>query len=126
MGTPVNPVKEVWGDNCAEVYVWGAPIYIKEALKLNADITVYAQGPNGQERTLAHHAALRPIKKLPWPLSAIQAHHVEFSVTYDESAKRKFGSEDRRKVYSWDRIDEVIDAFLHNLPPDSTVRIMVL
>lgn len=114
------------GDNFVEVYVWGAAPYIKEALKLDADVTVTVRGPLGEKRILSHNAALRPTGKLPWPLTAIQPHHVQFSIEFDAFEKEALDAEDIQRVFKWEKIDEVIRVFLQNLPQNSLVQIFVM
>lgn len=121
-----SPIKAHLGENCVEVYVWGATSYIKEALRLDADVSVMAQGGFGDERTLVHNAALRPTGKLPWPLSALQPHDVQLTITYDELAKMTVDAKDIRVVYKWEKVDEVIRIFLYKLSPNSVVRIFVM
>ena len=120
-----SPIKQHYGENLVDVYVWGAAPYIKAALELDADITVTVDRL-GHRRVLSHNASLRPISKLPWPLSKVQAHHVHLTVTFDELGKRELGGKDISRMYEWRKVDSAISAFLTALEPNSTVRVSVL
>lgn len=120
-----DPVKSYFSDNCAEIYVWGARPYIREALKLDADIWVSAKTIT-TERALCHNAALRPVGKLPWPLSSVQAHDIQLIVTFNDFAKALNSTlKDVNQIYSWAKLDEALNIFLYLLPPNETVRILV-
>jgi hypothetical protein len=66
-----------------EISVSNAAPAIKEALLMNANVYVSHESKSTGERSLTHHAGMRPIKALPWPLSKVQTHDVEFKVTGD-------------------------------------------
>ena len=124
----MDPIKKYHTDNLVEVYVWGATPHIKRALNLHADIWITATGLLNK-RVLSHNAALRPIEKLPWPLSKVQAHHVRLTVTFDETANQIMGTSNQKnidRIFKWGEIDGVIKAFLTGLDPNATVTIRVI
>lgn len=122
-----NPVKAMLGDNCADVYVWGAEPYIKEALSSHADVWI-SYSDIKTERVLYHNAAMRPISKLPWPLSKIQAHDVRLTIKSTDFM-RDVVKVDKPlnfdRIFSWNEVDDAIKLFLARLSPKSTVRIML-
>lgn len=102
-----------------EVSVSNAAPSIKEALLLNANVSAYHCSKSTGERMLVHNAALRPTKELPWPLSKVQPHDVEFtcsgSPTYSDGSDR----------YSKEYIDDAIETFLWGLSSHDLIRITV-
>lgn len=102
-----------------EVSVSNAAPSIREALLMNADVCAYHCSSNTGERMLIHNAAMRPTKKLPWPLSKVQPHDVEFSCTGSPTYSDGSGR------YSRDTIDEAIKTFLWGLSSHDLIRITV-
>jgi len=133
-GIVMNPIKSTLGDQSVEVYAWGAAPYIKEALRLDADVWIYVKS-GATERTLVHHAGLRPLTKLPWPLSKTQPHNVQLTIEpdreFEQTMNRFYGKAPMdikkaiKKIYQWGKIDECIGHFLLRVAPNSVVTIRV-
>ncbi len=68
---------------------------------------------------LAHNAAMRPLRELPWPLSKVQPHDIEFTVTgspvFSDGCDR----------YSREYIDDAISLFLNGLSSFDLIRITI-
>ena len=113
-----DPIKSQLGRNFTNVYVWGARPFIKQALLLDAQISI-THGPDaaGHIRILSHGAGQRSLTTLPWPLSLAQPHSVNFSVVNQAHDVMEFDE------YTRSQIDSAIDRFLSGLDESDFVSI---
>ena len=114
-----NPIESQLGENFVNVYVWGAAPYIKKALLRDAEVGVTHESENGETRLLLHSSALRAATTLPWPLSKMQPHNIDLTVS--DRNRQIIQS----KTYSRSDIDNAITEFLGGLSSTDTVSINV-
>ena len=114
-----SPIVGQLGANFTTVRAWGAASFIKQALLLDAEIGITHVMPNGQTRMLTHGAFLRSTAQLPWPLSMIQPHGVNY-VLIDTHHNVNDSQE-----FNKSQIDDAISYFLSGLEPNAEVSISV-
>lgn len=89
---------------------------IKSALKSRAGASVHIS-VGDITRCLSHHP-LRdaPFTRLPWPLSSLQPHNVQYTATKGDETIEK-------KTFPWGEVDKAIDFFLNGVDGNESVHI---
>lgn len=105
-----------------QVKAWGSAPYIKQALKKRASVSISCTDKDGNDRTLLHHAGLRPIARLLWPLSLLEARDVSFYVSEGTSTD---ASTIRSALFSRWQTNRAIATFLDGVNPDAIVTIRI-
>jgi len=106
------------------VHAWGAAPYIKNALRLRAEILVSCSAADIAPRTLMHGRVHRPESPWAglWPLSIFAAHDVDYREYADDKMTRCTAG----ALYSKSQLDVAVARFLEGLPDDARVTINVM
>ena len=105
-----------------QVRAWGAAPYIKQALKKRACISVSCTDRDGHERMMLHHVGFRPMVRLIWPLSLLEAHDVSVSIFEGSNAD---SSQSKQALFNRWQANSAIATFLEGVDPDAIVAIRV-
>ena len=88
---------------------------IRQAMREGGECRV--ELPSNRKRMLAHHPAFAaPRSPLPWPLRLFQQSTLRYVVT-------EGGQRVSSHLYTRNRVDEAIDYFLRDLPPETRITI---
>lgn len=116
-----NPLVDHFMD--MKVYAWGAYPYIKYALLKRAEVAIHFESADGRNWMLSHGRVLRPAANIPWPLSLIGAHSIQYSEYTAEGIGNFKHTE--RGLYSRSQIDVGIAHMLSRIPEDAVITIRV-
>jgi hypothetical protein len=114
-----GPLSDLTG---RQVKAWGAAPYIKHALKKRAAISVFCTDRDGNDRMMLHHVGFRPMVRLLWPLSLLEAHDVSVSVFEGASTD---SSHSKQALFRRWQANSAIATFLEGVDPDAIVAIRV-
>ena len=105
-----------------QVKAWGAAPYIRQALKKRASVSVFCSDKEGNDRMMLHHVGFRPMVRLLWPLSLLEAHDVAVSI-YEGSSTDNSSS--KQALFNRWQANSAIATFLEGVDPDAIVAIRV-
>lgn len=105
-----------------QVKAWGAAPYIRQSLKKRASVSVFCSDKEGNDRMMLHHVGFRPMVRLLWPLSLLEAHDVSVSVYEGLSIDRSIA---KQQLFNRWQTNSAIAAFLEGVDPDAIVTIRV-
>ena len=105
-----------------QVKAWGAAPYIRQALKKRASVSVFCSDKEGNDRMMLHHVGFRPMVRLLWPLSLLEAHDVAVSI-YEGSSTDNPSA--KQALFNRWQANSAIATFLEGVDPDAIVAIRV-
>lgn len=105
-----------------QVKAWGAAPYIRQALKKRASVSVFCSDKEGNDRMMLHHVGFRPMVRLLWPLSLLEAHDVAVSIYEGSSTDRSIA---KQQLFNRWQANSAIATVLEGVDPDAIVTIRV-